>query len=148
MTMHTLSTLRTTLSRAAITSSALLALLAPSVAQASEADLKLPNLRSVSFFGIDGWTLLALGLVICVAGLAFGFLQYNTLKNLPVHRAMREISELIYETCKTYLVTQGKFILILEVFIGAIMVVYFGVLQHMEASRVITVLLWLSLIHI
>ena len=55
-------------------------------------------------------------------------MQFNTLKNLPVHRSMREISELIYETCKTYLITQGKFILILELFIGAIMVVYFGFL--------------------
>jgi K(+)-stimulated pyrophosphate-energized sodium pump len=72
----------------------------------------------------------------------FGLLTYSQLKNLPVHRSMLEISELIYETCKTYLITQGKFLLILEVFIGAIMVLYFGVLSHMEAAKVIIILLF------
>ena len=76
-----------------------------------------------------------MGVVICAFGLVFGFMQYNSLKNLPVHRSMREISELIYETCKTYLITQGKFILLLEVFIGAIMVVYFGFLMHFDADQ-------------
>ena len=70
------------------------------------------------------------GLVVCLGGLAFGLLIFTRLKNLPVHKSMRDISELIYETCKTYLITQGKFILLLELFIGAIMVIYFGVLQH------------------
>jgi K(+)-stimulated pyrophosphate-energized sodium pump len=68
------------------------------------------------------------GLVVCALGLLFGMLIYNRLKNLPVHTSMREISELIYETCKTYLQNQGKFILLLWVFIGLIAAVYFGVL--------------------
>jgi K(+)-stimulated pyrophosphate-energized sodium pump len=102
-----------------------LVLLAAS-ASASEAELMLPDLGSQLFMGVDGWSLLVyLGAVICTVGLVFGLVQYVQLKNLPVHRAMREISELIYSTCKTYLITQGKFILILEGFIGAIMVVYF-----------------------
>src|SRR4030095_9388571 len=89
-----------------------------------------------------GWTLLlVMGAVICAFGLVFSFMQYNSLKNLPVHRAMREISELIYETCKTFLITQGKFILLLEVFIGAIMVVSFGFLMHFDALRVVVILL-------
>ena len=73
-------------------------------------------------------------------GLAFGLAIYMNLKKLPVHRAMREISELIYETCKTYLITQGKFILILEVFIGIIIILYFGVLSRMEPFRVAIIL--------
>jgi K(+)-stimulated pyrophosphate-energized sodium pump len=77
-----------------------------------------------------------------VAGLAFGMVIYTRLKNLPVHRSMLEVSELIYETCKTYLITQGKFILILEIFIGVIMVFYFGVLQHFEAVKVFVILLF------
>jgi K(+)-stimulated pyrophosphate-energized sodium pump len=106
----------------------------------SEASLVLPDLGSVQFLGMPGNRLLIGGLVVCVLGLLFGLVMYMQLKNLPVHRAMREISELIYETCKTYLVTQGKFILLLEVFIGAIMVVYFGVLRHFDALRVAIIL--------
>ena len=82
------------------------------------------------------------GLVVCVLGLAFGMVIFTQLKNLPVHRSMRDISELIYETCKTYLITQGKFILLLELFIGVIMVFYFGVLQHMDALKVAIILLF------
>jgi K(+)-stimulated pyrophosphate-energized sodium pump len=91
-----------------------------------EANLVLPDLGQVDFNGINGRTLLMIGLGVCVLGLAFGMVIYVQLKNLPVHRSMREISELIYETCKTYLITQGKFILILWVFIGIISAVYFG----------------------
>jgi len=91
-----------------------------------EMDLKLPDLSSVQFRGIDGRTLLMSGLVVAVLGLVFGLVVFNQLKNLPVHPSMREVSELIYETCKTYLTTQGKFILILWVFIGAVAAVYFG----------------------
>src|SRR5213593_4946445 len=80
--------------------------------------------------------LLMWGLVVCALGLVFGMVIFSQLKNLPVHAAMREISELIYETCKTYLITQGKFILLLEVFIGIIIVIYFGVLQHLEPIKV------------
>jgi K(+)-stimulated pyrophosphate-energized sodium pump len=93
-----------------------------------EANLKLPDLSQVAFMGINGRTLLMVGLVFCALGMIFGLAIYMNLKKLPVHRAMREISELIYETCKTYLITQGKFILILWVFIAAIIVLYFGVL--------------------
>ncbi len=108
-----------------------------------EASLKLPDLSSVTFLnGIDGHRLLLMGIAFCVAGLLFGLVIYTRLKNLPVHESMREISELIYETCKTYLITQGKFILLLEVFIGAIIVLYFGFLQHFEAQRVIIILLF------
>jgi len=91
-----------------------------------EANLVLPDLGSVDFQGINGRTLLLAGLGVCVLGLVFGLVIYNNLKNLPVHRSMLEISELIYETCKTYLITQGRFILILWVFIGIISAVYFG----------------------
>jgi K(+)-stimulated pyrophosphate-energized sodium pump len=131
---------------------ALLALIAltllavvPAVAQAAaggEANLKIPPLDSVQVAGMNGRTLLMLGLGVCVLGLVFGLVIYNQLKNLPVHASMREISELIYETCKTYLVTQGKFILLLEIFIGAIIVLYFGFLLHFEASRVLIILLF------
>jgi len=93
-----------------------------------EASLQLPDLSSVSFMGVDGHTLLLAGSAFCFLGLLFGLGIYIQLKNMPVHRAMREISELIYETCKTYLVTQGKFIMILWVFIAAVIVLYFGVL--------------------
>ncbi|HEY0142850.1 MAG TPA: sodium-translocating pyrophosphatase [Thermoanaerobaculia bacterium] len=106
----------------------------------SEADLVLPDLGSVQFLGMGGDRLLMGGLLVCLLGLGFGLFMYVQLKALPVHRAMREISELIYETCKTYLVTQGKFILLLEVFIGAIMIVYFGVLRGFEPVRVAIIL--------
>jgi K(+)-stimulated pyrophosphate-energized sodium pump len=112
-------------------------------ALASEATLKLPNLSSVPVIGnTSGQTLLAGGMVICVFGLLFGVWQYMQLKKLPVHRAMREISELIYATCKTYLITQGKFILVLEAFIGTVIVVYFGWLQHFTPDRVVIILLF------
>jgi K(+)-stimulated pyrophosphate-energized sodium pump len=107
-----------------------------------EANLVLPDLGAVDFRGINSRTLLMGGLVVCLFGLAFGMVIFTQLKNLPVHRSMRDISELIYETCKTYLITQGKFILILEVFIGVIMVFYFGVLQHMDALKVVIILLF------
>jgi K(+)-stimulated pyrophosphate-energized sodium pump len=105
-----------------------------------EASLKLPDLSSVSFLGMDGHRLLMIGLLFCVFGLGFGMAIYMRLKNLPVHRAMREVSELIYETCKTYLITQGKFLMVLWAFIAAVIVLYFGVLRHFEVPRVIIIL--------
>ena len=105
-----------------------------------EANLKLPDLSSVSFMGVDGHRLLMVGILFCIFGLGFGLVIYSRLKNLPVHRSMREISELIYETCKTYLVTQGKFLLLLWVFIAVIILLYFGVLLKYEAARVIIIL--------
>ncbi len=106
-----------------------------------EANLVLPDMTSVTFLGgMSGYTLLAIGLIFCALGLLFGLMIYTQLKNLPVHKAMLEVSELIYETCKTYLVTQGKFILILEAFIAVVIVLYFGMLLKMEAFRVVIIL--------
>jgi hypothetical protein len=101
-----------------------------------EASLQLPDLSSVSFLGIDGHKLLLVGLLFCLFGLAFGMAIYMQLKNAPVHRSMREISELIYETCKTYLVTQGKFILVLWVFIAVIITAYFGWLSPVPGKPI------------
>jgi K(+)-stimulated pyrophosphate-energized sodium pump len=103
-----------------------------------EASLKLPDLSSVRFFSdaIDGHKLLLIGILFCIFGLLFGLAIYMRLKNLPVHRAMLEISELIYETCKTYLITQGKFILILWAFIAVIIALYFGWLAPVEGKPV------------
>jgi K(+)-stimulated pyrophosphate-energized sodium pump len=111
-------------------------------AAASEADLQLPDLSAVSFHGVNGHNLLLAGLFVCFAGMIFGLIMYTQLKNLPVHRSMREISELIFETCKTYLATQGKFILLLEIFIGAVMIFYFGWLRGFEAAKVAVILLF------
>jgi K(+)-stimulated pyrophosphate-energized sodium pump len=101
-----------------------------------EADLIVPALNnpSVLFLGMTGEHLLMVGLLVCALGMIFGVMVYTQLKNAPVHQSMREISELIYETCKTYLVQQLKFVAILELFIGAIIVVYFGVFQHYFAD--------------
>jgi K(+)-stimulated pyrophosphate-energized sodium pump len=109
-----------------------------------EAELVLPDLSTVDFIGgrVNGRVLLMSGLMVAGLGLLFGLVTVTQLKNLPVHESMREVSELIYETCKTYLVTQGKFILLLEVFIGVIMVFYFGVLERLEPMRVAIILLF------
>ncbi len=110
---------------------------------AGEANLILPDLSQAIFFGgINGRSLLLSGLVVVALGLLFGLVIYQQLKNLPVHKSMLEISELIYETCKTYLTTQGKFLLILEIFIGVIIVFYFGVLQHFAALKVLIILMF------
>jgi K(+)-stimulated pyrophosphate-energized sodium pump len=103
-------------------------------AKGGEANLKLPDLNTVKFFkdSIGGKDLLLGGLVISALGMLFGGIIYSQLKGMPVHKSMLEVSELIYETCKTYLLTQGKFLLILFAFIGAIMVVYFGFLIPTE----------------
>ena len=101
-----------------------------------EANLRLPDLSSVQFHGINGRTLLGGGLVVCALGLLFGLLTFTGLKNLPVHASMREVSELIYETCKTYLITQGKFILLLWVFIAVIIAAYFGWLSPVPGKSV------------
>src|SRR5437660_8839356 len=125
---------------------AAVALLAAASARADEAggeaNLKLPDLSQVSFLGMDGHTLLLFGILFCLFGLAFGLVIYTRLKNLPVHKSMRDISELIYETCKTYLSTQGKFLLLLWAFIAVVIVLYFGVLLKYEAMRVVIILLF------
>jgi K(+)-stimulated pyrophosphate-energized sodium pump len=115
---------------------------AQEAAHKSEIDLVLPDLSQVVMMGTSGRTLLLIGLLVCVIGLLFGMWIYNQLRTMPVHKSMLEISELIYETCKTYLITQGKFILILELFIGTIMVVYFGVLRDMSVVKVATIILF------
>jgi K(+)-stimulated pyrophosphate-energized sodium pump len=107
-----------------------------------EASLKLPDLAQASFVGMTGRSILQWGLLVCILGLVFGLVIYSQLKNLPVHQSMKDISELIYETCKTYLITQGKFLMILEAFIAVIIVFYFGVLQHFEAVKVVIILLF------
>jgi K(+)-stimulated pyrophosphate-energized sodium pump len=114
---------------------------APGGEAGGEANLRLPDLSQVKFvFGLDGHKLLLFGILICIFGLLFGMTIYARLKNLPVHKAMRDISELIYETCKTYLITQGKFLLLLWVFIAIIIVLYFGVLSPVPGKSVLTTL--------
>jgi len=105
-----------------------------------EADLVLPDLSSVEVLGMSGSALLQLGMVVAALGLVFGVVTLLQVKNLPTHKSMAEVSQIIWETCKTYLITQGKFIMLLEVLIGAIIVLYFGVLQHMPAIKVAVVL--------
>ncbi len=112
-----------------------------------EANLKIPDLAQVSFGGMSGRVLLQWGLLVCLLGFGFGLVIYQQLKNLPVHQSMREISELIYETCKTYLVTQGKFLLVLWIFIAVIVTFYFGVLQHFTSQQV-AIILFFSLVGI
>jgi K(+)-stimulated pyrophosphate-energized sodium pump len=105
-----------------------------------EANLVLPDLGQVAVGGYSSQSLLMIGMVVSAFGALFGLLIMNNLKNLPVHRSMREISELIYETCKTYLITQGRFLAILEIFIAVIIVLYFYVLLDFEIPRVLLIL--------
>src|SRR5437773_6826263 len=113
-----------------------------------EVNLVLPDLNLARFLGdifpggIPGASLLSSGLVVAALGLVFGLVIYRKLKNLPVHSSMKEISELIYETCKTYLLTQGRFLMILEIFIGAAIIVYFGFLLRLELYRVVVILIF------
>ncbi len=111
------------------------------VRHGGEASLVVPDLSSVNFLGgIDGHTLLMSGLLVSALGLLFGMLSFNTLKNMPVHRSMLEVSELIYETCKTYLITQGRFIMLLWVFIAVIISAYYGWLNPIEGKSVVVTL--------
>jgi K(+)-stimulated pyrophosphate-energized sodium pump len=105
-----------------------------------ESNLKLPDLSQAQFLGVDGHKLLMFGILFCVFGLLFGLVSYSRVKGLPVHRSMAEISQLIWETCKTYLIQQGKFLLLLWVFIAAVIILYFGLLEHYEVSRVVIIL--------
>jgi len=110
---------------------------------ASEADLTIPNLDAVKFAAlgnISGHTLMLVGLVVCVLGGLFGLLQYQQTKNLPVHDSMARVSNTIWETCKTYLFTQGKFLAILWLLIAACMIYYFGVLQKNTPVHVLVIL--------
>lgn len=112
---------------------------------ASEAELHIPALNTMyNLFGtsIDGTSILGWGMVIALLGIVFGFIEFLRIKKLPAHHSMLEVSHLIYETCKTYLFQQGKLLIILEAFIGVCIFYYFGVLQDMEISRVLLILLW------
>ena len=115
---------------------------APAHRPGGEVNLAIPDLNQEEFFGLGGRTLLMFGLIVCAFGLLFGLVIYGQLKRLPVHASMLEISELIYETCKTYLITQGKFILLLEVFIGFVILLYFGFLVDLEPVKVAVILLF------
>jgi K(+)-stimulated pyrophosphate-energized sodium pump len=106
-----------------------------------EVNLRLPDLNQGNFFGFTGHDILLTGLVVCVLGLLFGWLSYTHVKKLPVHRSMAEISELIYETCKAYMVQQGKLLLVLLGFIGAVIVVYF-LLTGLEIPKIMLILLF------
>jgi len=124
----------------------LVLLLTPTLARAAqphrggEADLVLPDLSSVQVLGMSGSSLLMLGMIVAALGLVFGVVTLFQVKNLPVLKAMSDVSQIIWETCKTYLFTQGKFITMLEVLIGAIIVLYFGVLQQMPVVKVAMIL--------
>ncbi|MGH9608603.1 MAG: sodium/proton-translocating pyrophosphatase, partial [Bryobacteraceae bacterium] len=109
-----------------------------------EANLLVPDLSQAMFFGglVDGRTLLLYSLIFVALGLLFGLAMYRQLRRLPVHRAMLEVSELIYETCKTYLAQQVKFLILLEIFVGLIIIFYFGVLEHFGPFRVFIILLF------
>jgi len=110
--------------------------------EGGEASLNLPDLNMAKFLGLGGHHLLLFGLLFCIFGMIFGLIIYMRLKKMPVHKSMLEVSELIFETCKTYLITQGKFLLLLECFIGVIIVFYFGVLGGLPAYKVIVILLF------
>src|SRR5437764_6362119 len=108
----------------------------PERAGGGEANLVLPDLSVVEFGGVNARTLLTGGLVVCALGFGFGLFVFTQLKNLPVHQSMREVSELIYETCKTYLTTQGKFILVLWAFIAVVIAAYFGWLSPVPGKSI------------
>ncbi len=119
-----------------------IAFLLASAQSGGEAHLILPDLSQGLFLGTSGRTLLMGGLLICALGLLFGLITYMRLRDLPVHSSMREVSELIWETCKTYLWTQGKFLLILELFVGVIILFYFGYFENFDAIKVIVILMF------
>lgn len=114
-------------------------------AMASEADLVIPSLNvmfNVLGMEVSGVTLMGWGMVVAVLGMVFGVVEFMRIKKLPAHRSLLDISALIYETCKTYLLQQGKFLAVLELFIGGCIFYYFFYLQHMELSRVLLILFW------
>src|SRR5215203_1417234 len=106
-----------------------------------EVNIQLPDLNQGDFLGMTGHQILLSGLVVCVLGLLFGLWTYTAVKNLPVHKSMADVSAIIYETCKAYLIQQGKFLLILELFIGTVMIAYFS-LTGLEPSRIAIVIIF------
>jgi K(+)-stimulated pyrophosphate-energized sodium pump len=124
---------------------ALAACALPLRAFASELDLQIPAIDTTyQLFGaaVSGHTLLLVGLVVCALGMAFGLMMFNQVKAMPAHKSMLDVSNIIYETCKTYLLQQGRLLMVLEIFIGACIVYYFGVLQHMTVAKVALILMW------
>ncbi len=126
-----------------LTTMAIMLLMMVPVAFAGEADIKLPDLSKITFMGgaLSGMMILNLGLVVCVIGMIFGWMQYTQTKNLPAHKAMLDVSQTIWETCKTYVLQQGKFLAGLWVLIAICMVYYFGVLSHMPSGEVVVILI-------
>lgn len=120
------------------------ATLLPVLSRASEADLVIPDLRNSIFstFGTNGWNLLFYGIIIIVLGLLFGLWQFSKIKKLPAHQSMLHVSNIIYETCKTYLIQQGRFLIILYLIIGSAIFYYFFVLSHMALPKVLLVMFW------
>ncbi len=123
--------------------SSMVFLLFAGTALAGEADINLPDLTQVSFMGgaLSGLTILNAGLIICVIGMIFGIIQYVQTKNLPAHKAMLDVSQTIWETCKTYLFQQGKFLVALWILIAVCIVYYFGALQSKVVSDIIIILI-------
>ncbi|MES2697119.1 MAG: sodium/proton-translocating pyrophosphatase, partial [Verrucomicrobiota bacterium] len=122
---------------------AALATIAPATLRASEADIRIPDLTRVVFFNgsLSGMNILMIGLVVCALGTIYGWMQYLQTRNLPVHSSMAAVSQIIWETCKTYLFQQGKFLAMLWILIAVCMGYYFGVLSHMGVGHVVVVLL-------
>ena len=117
-------------------------LASPALLQAGEADIKIPDLNKVSFLGgsLTGSEVLWIGLVVCLLGIAYGWWQYVRTRDLPVHQSMSDVSQIIWETCKTYLQQQGKFLALLWILIAGSIIYYFGVLEHKSAGDVLVVL--------
>ena len=124
----------------------LVTILCPAILRAGESDLALPTDRSLAFpiagFSLPSEMILWIGLAVAALGMVFGWMEYLKLRKLPAHKSMLEISTLIYGTCKTYLLQQGRLLLLLEVFIGATIVYYFGFLKHNDAPTVALILMW------
>ncbi|MEN6463191.1 MAG: sodium/proton-translocating pyrophosphatase, partial [Syntrophomonas sp.] len=117
-------------------SSLAMLLLLPSMALASEANLVIPELSQAQN------SLLVYGIFVCILGLLFGFYQFTKVKKIRAHQSMLDVANIIYETCKTYLIQQGKFLCILFAFIGFCIAFYFGFLQKMQIGAVLFILMW------
>lgn len=121
---------------------AAIVLATPALLQAGEADIKIPDLNKVSFLGgsLTGSEVLWIGLLVCLLGIAYGWWQYVRTRDLPVHKSMSDVSQIIWETCKTYLQQQGKFLALLWILIAGSIIYYFGVLEHKSVGDVLVVL--------